>query len=85
MRPCGTTRLEDDSRIVPSAPITPARKSSAIASMIPDPQMPVIPVRRTAREKVGWSDQNSEPTTRIRGSSVSRSIRTRSTAPGAAR
>ncbi len=53
--------------------------------MIPDPQMPVIPVRRTARENVGWSDQNSEPTTRIRGSSVSRSIRTRSIAPGAAR
>ncbi len=47
--------------------------------------MPVIPVSATPASKPGSSDQASTPMTRIRGSSVSRSMRTRSMAPGAAR
>ena len=55
--------------------------------MIPEPQMPVTPVpaASTASAKSGASDQASTPMTRNRGSSVARSMRTRSMAPGAAR
>ena len=53
--------------------------------MIPEPQTPVTPVGAVASEKPGSSDQRSQPITLKRGSSVSRSIRTRSIAPGAAR
>ena len=56
-----------------------------MTSMIPEPQMPVMPVSRDAVANAGSSDQASTPMTRKRGSSVSRSIRTRSMAPGAAR
>ena len=65
--------------------MTPARYISAIASMIPEPQTPVTPSDAVASAKPGSSDQRSEPITLKRGSSVSRSIRTRSIAPGAAR
>ena len=73
--------------MTPSALMTPARYSSATTSMIPDPQIPVTPVpaAETAAENPGSSDQASTPMIRNRGSSVSRSIRTRSIAPGAAR
>ena len=67
--------------IVPSVVSTPARWSSAIASMIPEPQTPVTCVPANA----GSSDHASHPITRMRGSSVSGSMRTRSIAPGAAR
>ena len=53
--------------------------------MMPEPQMPVTPVARVASAKPGSSDQSSQPITLKRGSSVSRSMRTRSIAPGAAR
>ncbi len=56
-----------------------------MTSTIPDPQTPVIPVRRVDAANPVSSDQRLEPMTRNRGSSVSRSIRTRSMAPGAAR
>ena len=71
--------------ITPSSVTIPARNISAMTSMIPDPQMPVIPVSVTPVAKAGSSDQASTPMTRKRGSSVSRSMRTRSMAPGAAR
>ena len=53
--------------------------------MMPEPQMPVTPVLPVASAKPGSSDHSSQPITLKRGSSVSRSIRTRSIAPGAAR
>ena len=56
-----------------------------MTSTMPEPQMPVTPSRRTTLSKPGSSDQRGDPMTRNRGSSVSRSIRTRSIAPGAAR
>ena len=65
--------------------MTPARNSSAITSTIPEPQMPVTPSSRVASANPGSSDHSSEPMTLNRGSSVARSIRTRSIAPGAAR
>ena len=65
--------------------ITPARNSSAIASMIPEPQIPVTPVSRVASANPASSDHSVQPITRYRGSSVAGSIRTRSMAPGAAR
>ena len=71
--------------MTPSSVTTPARNSSATTSMIPEPQIPVMPVSAIAAAKSGSSDQASTPMTRKRGSSVSRSIRTRSIAPGAAR
>ena len=49
MRPSGTirgVRAASDPSITPSAVTTPARNSSATTSMIPEPQMPVIPARR---------------------------------------
>ena len=63
----------------------PARYISAITSMIPEPQMPVTPVRATACSNPGSSDHRSEPITLKRASSVAGSMRTRSIAPGAAR
>jgi hypothetical protein len=65
--------------------MTPARNSSAITSTIPDPQIPVTPVRRVDAANPVSSDQRDEPMTRKRGSRVTVSIRTRSIAPGAAR
>ena len=53
--------------------------------MIPEPQTPVTPSDAVASAKPGSSDQRSQPITLKRGSSVSRSMRTRSIAPGAAR
>ena len=84
VRPSATTRDErsaSDPSIVPSVVRIPARWSSAIASMIPEPQTPVT----CAAANPGSSDQASVPITRMRGSSVSGSMRTRSIAPGAAR
>ena len=49
--------------MTPSAVTMPARNSSAIASMMPEPQMPVTPVAATAASKPGSSDQRSEPIT----------------------
>ena len=71
--------------MVPSAVMTPARNSSAIASMMPEPQMPVTPTRATPSAKPTSSDQASTSITLIRGSRVSGSMRTLSMAPGAAR
>ena len=81
MRPSATIRGERAASapsIVPSVVRMPARWSSAIASMIPEPQTPVTCVPANA----GSSDQASLPITRKRGSSVSGSMRTRSIAPG---
>jgi hypothetical protein len=50
----------------------PARYISAIASMMPEPQMPVTPCPRPPRAKPGSSDQASAPITLKRGSSVAR-------------
>ena len=72
-------------RSTPSVVMTPARNSSAITSMIPEPQIPVMPVSAAAAANAGSSDQARLPMTRKRGSSVAGSIRTRSIAPGAAR
>ncbi len=71
--------------MTPSSLTIPARNISATTSMIPEPQMPLIPVSAMPAAKAGSSDQASTPMTRKRGSSVSRSMRTRSIAPGAAR
>ena len=53
--------------------------------MMPEPQTPVTPKFAVASAKPGSSDQRSQPITLKRGSSVVRSMRTRSIAPGAAR
>ena len=71
--------------MTPSCEMIPARNISAIASMIPEPQTPVTPVVAVASAKPGSSDQKSQPITLKRGSSVARSMRMRSIAPGAAR
>ncbi len=78
-------RAASDPSMTPSSVTMPARYSSAMTSMIPEPQMPVTPVSLTASAKSGASDQGSTPMTRKRGSRVRRSMRTRSMAPGAAR
>ena len=78
-------RAASSPSITPSWLMMPARYISAITSMIPEPQMPVTPVRATASSKPGSSDHRSEPMTLKRGSSVAGSMRTRSIAPGAAR
>ena len=52
---------------------------------MPEPQMPVTPVRRVEAANPVSSDQRLEPMTRKRGSRVTLSMRTRSIAPGAAR
>ena len=62
----------------------PERNISAIASMIPDPQIPVTPMFFVSSSKPGSSDQRSEPMTLIFADSVSGSILTLSIAPGAA-
>ena len=73
--------------MTPSSVTMPARNISATTSMIPEPQMPVMPGPLPAMPaaKASSSDQASTPMTRKRGSSVAGSIRTRSMAPGAAR
>ncbi len=84
VRPSATTRGDRAAAApssTPSAVRIPARYSSATASMIPDPQIPVTVVPAYP----GSSDQAGVPITRTRGSRVARSIRTRSIAPGAAR
>ena len=53
--------------------------------MIPEPQMPVIPVEAVSSSKPASFDHSSLPITRKAGSSVCGSILTRSIAPGAAR
>ena len=58
---------------------------SATASMMPEPQIPVMPVAAVSLAKSGSSDHTSEPMTRKRGSFVAGSISMRSIAPGAAR
>src|ERR1039458_3828397 len=69
----------------PSWLMMPARYISAITSMMPEPHTPVMPVAAVASSKPRSSDHRSEPMSLKRGSSVSRSMRTRSIAPGAAR
>ena len=57
----------------PSWSMMPARYISATTSMMPEPQMPVMPVRRDrARRSPGRRDHTSTPITLRRGSSVSR-------------
>ena len=69
----------------PLSSIRPAIRSSATASIMPDPQMPVMPDALVASAKPSSSDQRSQPITRKRGSFVTGSISIRSIAPGAAR
>ena len=64
----------------PSAVSTPARKSSAMASMMPLPQIPVA-----AGASSPGAIQSGWPMIFQRGSNVAGSMRTRSIAPGAAR
>ena len=71
--------------MTPSWLMMPARYISAMISMMPEPHTPVTPVAAVAAANPGSSDHRSEPITLKRGSSVSRSMRTRSIAPGAAR
>ena len=63
----------------------PAIRISATASMMPEPQMPVMPVCAVTASKPGSVDHRSDPITRNRGILVAGSISTRSMAPGAAR
>ena len=56
-----------------------------MTSTMPEPQIPVTPVSAIASANAGLVRPGSTPMTRNRGSSVARSIRTRSIAPGAAR
>ena len=58
---------------------------SATASIMPDPQMPVMPVLAVTASNPGSVFHRSDPMTRKRGSFVTASISTRSIAPGAAR
>ena len=56
MRPSGTTRgvrAASAPSMTPSSVTTPARNSSATTSMIPEPQIPVMPVSATAAAKSG--------------------------------
>ena len=69
----------------PSVVMIPARYISAMTSMIPEPQMPVTPVPDIASLNPGSSDHRSLPMHLNLGSSVSRSMRTRSMAPTVAR
>ena len=70
---------------MPSSEITPARNISATTSIMPEPQMPVILSSLVESSKPASVDHSSEPITLNFGSSVSRSIRTRSIAPAVAR
>ena len=63
----------------------PDKYISATASIIPDPQIPVIPIDTVFSLKSGSSDHKSEPITLKRASRVDRLILTLSIAPGAAR
>ena len=49
--------------ITPSCVMTPARYSSAMTSMMPEPQTPVTPVRVVAAAKPASSDHRSLPIT----------------------
>ena len=49
--------------MVPSASMTPARNSSATTSMMPEPQMPVMPTSGSDSAKPGSSLHRSEPMT----------------------
>ena len=73
--------------ITPWRSMTPARNISAITSMMPEPHRPDTssPARSSSSENPGSSDHMSQPMTLNRGAQVSRSIRTRSTAPAVAR
>ncbi len=88
MRPSGWMRAVRAARppcTTPSESITPARYISAITSMMPEPQMPVMSRSSVAAAKPGSSLHRSQPITLKRASSVSRSMRTRSIAPAVAR
>ena len=63
----------------------PARNISAITSIMPEPQIPVILSSFVDSPKWLSVDQSSEPITRNLGSRVDRSILTRSIAPAVAR
>ena len=80
-----SVRLAKLPSMTPSAVISPVRYISPKASIMPEPQIPVIPVSETASSKPSSSDQISDPITENRGSKVSGLIRSRSIAPGAAR
>ena len=62
----------------------PDKYISATASMIPDPQIPVIPIFFVLSAKSSSSDHKSEPMTLKRASKVDGLILTLSIAPGAA-
>ena len=62
----------------------PAKRISATASIIPDPQMPVTPTLDTFSLKPTSFDHCSQPITLKLGSLEFGSMRTRSIAPGAA-
>jgi len=63
----------------------PDKYISAIVSIIPEPQIPVMPVDFVAFSNSGSSDHKSQPITLNLGSNVSLFMRTLSIAPGAAR
>jgi hypothetical protein len=71
--------------MTPSASHTPERYISAIASMIPDPQIPETPVLAIDSSKPGSSLHSDEPITLNRGAKEPCSILTRSIAPAVAR
>ena len=70
--------------INPLASSSPAKRISATASIIPDPQIPVTPTPDTFSKKSFSLDHCSQPITLKLGSLVIGSMRTRSIAPGAA-
>ena len=78
-------RAAEHGLLLPSAVNSPARNISPMTSMMPDPQMPVTPLRAATFANLSSSDQALDPMTLKRGSRVSGSMRTRSMAPGAAR
>ena len=88
VRPSATMRGDraaNSPRMTPSRSMIPARNISATTSMMPEPQIPVMPVAATAVANVSSSLQTSAPITLRRGSSVSASMRTPSIAPAVAR
>ena len=70
--------------ISPSAEIIPAKNISAIASIMPEPQIPVTPIFAIPSSKSESSDHRSQPMTFIFELRVFGSILTLSIAPGAA-
>ena len=88
MRPSSSirgVRAANAPSTTPSIEMISAKYISPNTSMMPEPQIPVIPVALTASSNPSSSDHCSTPMTRNRGSNVSLSIRIRSIAPGAAR